>query len=398
MSSKQNAPIWTKRFISLFVVNITVFSVFYGLITTLPLYAIGVLQQSDKEAGLLLSAFLLSAIIVRPFSGKLLDIIGKKKMLVISLFFYFICTVLYIFIKPFALLLALRFFHGIWFSIITTAAGSLAADIVPLERKGTGLGYYTMSTNLAVVLGPFLGLLIVQYSDFDILFILLSILVLAGGLLALTLKTDDLPVAKTDGKFSFTLGDLFEKPALPIAAIGALIAFSYASVLSFLSVYAQQQGLIAVASWFYVVFAVAMIATRPLVGKIYDQKGSQYVIIPSFVFYSIGIAILAFVDSIGAFLVAGAFIGIGYGSLNTSLQALAVQSTSLERSGYATATYFTLFDLGIALGSYILGALVMKTSYPTIYLLCGGVAALTLVVYLLARGKLTQPHITLKRI
>ncbi len=116
MQQEGSTQIWTKRFISLFITNITVFFLFfYGLVTTLPLYTIGELHQTDKEAGLLLSGFLLSAIIVRPFSGKLLDVFGKKKLLVISIIGYFLCTVLYLFIHPFGLLLGLRFVQGIFF-------------------------------------------------------------------------------------------------------------------------------------------------------------------------------------------------------------------------------------------------------------------------------------------
>ena len=131
-------PIWTKSFISLFFTNISVFIVFYGLISALPLYAIGVLKRTDQEAGLLISIFLLSAVFIRPFTGKILDIVGKRKMLWISLGLYLLCTVLYYFIHAFEALLVLRFVQGVGFSIITTAAVSLAADIVPVARKGAG--------------------------------------------------------------------------------------------------------------------------------------------------------------------------------------------------------------------------------------------------------------------
>ncbi|WP_419185179.1 MFS transporter [Lysinibacillus sphaericus] len=388
MQQEENTQIWTKRFISLFLTNISVFFVFYGLVTTLPLYAIGELHQTDKEAGLLLSGFLLSAIIVRPFSGKLLDVFGKKKLLVLSIVGYFICTVLYLFIHPFGLLLGLRFIQGIFFSIITTAAGSLAADIIPAKRKGAGLGYFTMSTNLAVVIGPFIGLLLIQYSTFNVLFIVMSICILAGGILALTVNTDDLPKPVHEGKLTFKLNDLFERKALPVAAIASLVAFSYASVLSFLSVYAQQKDLMAVASLFYAVFAAAMLITRPYTGKLYDTKGPQFVIIPGIISFAIGLVMLAFVEGPMLFLSAAIFIGFGYGAVTTSLQALAVQSTAIQRSGYATATYFTMFDLGIALGSYILGMVAVQAGYASVYLSGAGLLGVVFIIYLLRLAKM----------
>lgn len=393
MQQEENTQIWTKRFISLFLTNISVFFVFYGLVTTLPLYAIGKLHQTDKEAGLLLSGFLLSAIIVRPFSGKLLDVFGKKKLLVLSIVGYFICTVLYLFIHPFGLLLGLRFIQGIFFSIITTAAGSLAADIVPAKRKGAGLGYFTMSTNLAVVIGPFIGLLLIQYSTFNVLFIVMSICILAGGILALTVNTDDLPKPAHEGKLTFKFDDLFERKALPVAAIASLVAFSYASVLSFLSVYAQQKDLMAVASLFYAVFAASMLITRPYTGKLYDTKGPQFVIIPGIISFAIGLVMLAFVEGPVLFLSAAIFVGFGYGAVTTSLQALAVQSTAIQRSGYATATYFTMFDLGIALGSYILGMVAVQAGYASVYLSGAGLLGVVFIIYLLRLAKMKPKKI-----
>lgn len=242
-------PIWTKSFISLFLTNLSVFIVFYGLVSTLPLYAKDALSRTDEEAGLLMTIFLLSAIIVRPFSGKLLDIVGKRRMLWISLFFYLICTVLYYFITPFEGLLALRFFQGVWFSIVTTAAGSLAADIVPVTRRGAGLGYFVMSTNLAVVVGPFIALFIIQTYSYDALFIIMSILMVIGAVVAVLIPDVKVEGAVTSSK-RFTLNDLFEKKAIPIALLASLIAFSYASVLSYLSIYAQEKGLLSLASFF----------------------------------------------------------------------------------------------------------------------------------------------------
>lgn len=393
MQQEESTQIWTKRFISLFLVNITVFFVFYGLVTTLPLYAIGVLHQTDKEAGLLISSFLLSAIIVRPFSGKLLDVFGKKKLLVLSLAGYFICTVLYLFINPFGLLLGLRFIQGIFFSIITTAVSSLAADIVPKSRKGTGLGYFAMSTNLAVVIGPFFGLLLIQYSSFDLLFIVMSVCVLVGGLLAASIHTDDLPKPAYKGKLTFTFSDLLERQALPIAAIASLVAFAYASVLSFLSVYAQQKDLMAVASFFYVVFAASMLITRPYTGKLYDTKGAQYVIIPGIITFAIGLVMLAFVSGPIWFLGSAILIGFGYGAITTSLLTLAMQSTANNRSSYATATYFTMFDIGIALGSYILGIVAVKFGYSAVYLTGAGVVGVVFIVYLLRLALIKRKNV-----
>jgi len=379
-------PIWTRPFISLFFTNISVFIVFYGLVTTLPLYAIGVLNRTDEEAGLLMTVFLLSAIVVRPFTGKILDIVGKRKMLWIGLVLYLICTILYYFIQPFAGLLVLRFVQGIWFSIITTSTISIAADIVPIKRRGAGLGYFSMSTNLAVVLGPLIALSIIQSYSFDVLFIALSIFMVIGVLTSLSAPSGVIP-EKCEVKGKMSIGDLFEKGAMPVALLGSFIALSYASVLSFLSIYAQEKGLLGLASTFFLVFAVIMLLTRPFTGRLFDEKGAQYVLIPGFIFFAIGLILLANMDSALSFLVAGAFIGFGYGALVPSLQTLAVQSTKHERSGYATATFFTFFDSGLAIGSFVLGLIALHFSYQYVYLTSGTLVLVVFILYMVIRRK-----------
>src|SRR5699024_7911118 len=311
--------------------------------------------RTDQEAGLLVSVFLLSAIIFRPLTGMILDKFGKRKMLWISLVLYLGCTILYNFIEPFGWLLALRFLHGIWFSIATTACGAIAADIVPSARRGAGLGYFMMSTNLAVVLGPFIGLTLIQLFSFDLLFIALSVLMTIGALLALSIPNNKLfaPV-KTKTKCKLSFNDFFELKALPIAVLASFVGLSYASILSYISIYAQQKELLDMTSPFFLVFAAVMLIARPFTGKIFDEKGSQYVLYPGLALFAIGLILLANMDSTITFLIAGTFVGLGYGSILPSLQTLAVQSTTIQRSGYATATFYTLFDTGIAVGSYIL--------------------------------------------
>lgn len=383
---KKKEPIWTKAFISLFATNFSIFIIFYGLVSALPLYATDILSRSDEDAGLLMTIFLISAIITRPFSGKILDLAGKRKMLWITLFLYLICTGLYYFVEPFHALLALRFIQGIFFSIATTAAGSLAADNIPISRRGAGLGYFTMSTNLAVVVGPLIALTLIQIFSYDIMFISLTILLIIGALTALMIPADKKPTTPLP-KSKLTWNDLFEKKALPVALIASLIAFAYASVLSYLSIYSQGKGLLHLTSSFFAVFAIAMLVTRPFTGRIFDEKGPKFIIIPGILSFIIGLILLAFTNSPSLFLFSGAFIGLGYGAVVPSFQTLAIQSTSHARSGYATATFFTFFDTGLAIGSYILGLIATLLGYQNLYLFSTIFLIIALVIFILRQKK-----------
>ncbi|PGT90570.1 MULTISPECIES: MFS transporter [Bacillaceae] len=387
MNHQEKQPIWTQGFISIFLSNFFIFVAFYGLLTSLPIYVVDELGRSSVDAGLIITIFMLSAIIVRPFSGKLIQDFGKKKTLMISMILFTVFSFMYLWVENYALLLVLRFVHGIWFSIASTATGAIAADIVPLKRRGEGLGYFAMSMNLAVVCGPFISLTLLQYVSFSILFLVLASLITIGVLFTAFSKMTEVKKSSPVEKKRLQFSDLIDQKALPIALVGSLVAFTYSSVLSFISMYAKDLDLIEAASYFFLVFAVAMIIARPFSGRLYDTKGPNVVIYPALVLFMIGLLLLSIAHNAFMLLFAGAFVGLGYGTVVPCFQTLAVQATDHHRSSHATATFFTLFDTGIATGSFVLGIVVAQLGYETLYLLTGLFLILVIFMYKLVQSR-----------
>lgn len=369
MSEKR--PIWTKNFINLSISTFFIFAVFYALLTFVPIYVMTDLEGSAAQAGLAVSVFLVSAIIVRFVAGMILEKYGKRRVLIISVLMFAISTVLYVFINDFTLLLLLRFFHGIWFSLVTTVAGAIAADIIPPERRGEGLGYYGIAMNLAVVAGPFIVLSLQPLLESRVIFMVLGVIMAIGFLCAFLVKIEEDGHVRPAEKRKLSLDDFLEKKSLPIATVGFLISFAYASIIAFISVYAESLGLIQTASFFFVVYAIAMLLVRPITGRIFDARGPSVVIIPSCVVFAIGLFSLAYTDSAWMLLLSGALVGLGYGTLLPSFQTLAIEAADKHRSGYATGTFFALYDSGIAVGSVSLGLIAGALGYSNLYLLLG---------------------------
>lgn len=366
MATAKKTPIWTLNFIWLFLTTFCIFIIFYGLFTLLPIYVVNELGGTTAQAGTTITAFLLSAILSRPFSGKIMDIFGKRKVLVACSLLFTTSTILYVFISNYILLIILRFFHGIWFSIITTATGSLAADITPESRRGEGLGYYMLAMNVGMVIGPFVALSLVNEISFKMIFIIFSFLMLIGFVSSLFIKVAT-TVLKTK-KLKLNLNDLFERKAVPISVLGSLISFGYASIVAFISIFAEKLDLIKSASFFFLVVVIAIIITRPIVGPLFDKKGPNVVMIPALLSFSLGLYILSITSTSTLLLMAAFFIGLGYGTLLPCLQAIAVSAAAKGRSGHATATFFTLFDIGLASGSFLLGLIVVHFGYSNLYM------------------------------
>ncbi|MFS0752189.1 MFS transporter [Oceanobacillus sp. 1P07AA] len=375
--------IWTKSFISISLVQLLIFLSFYALLTTLPIYVIDQLGGNEAEGGLVVTAMLLAAIIVRFFSAKLLDKIGKKQGLVISVTIYMITSFLYLFIESYTSLLVLRFFHGFSFGIITTATGAIAADIIPASRKGAGLGYFAMAMNVAVVLGPFIGLTLIQYVSFQTLFIILGVLMIVALINSMMVQVEESIVIKenTIKKQRLSIHDFIETRALPIAIIASLASLSYASVMSFISVYATSIGLASAASFFFLVFAAVMLITRPYIGRSFDLKGPRFVLLPCLTFFAIGLIALSITNSSWMLLLAAGLIGLGYGSILPGFQTIAIQTSPENRSSHATSTFFILYDLGIAIGSFVWGLIVSGIGFSNLYLVAAAIVIVALFLF-----------------
>src|SRR5699024_8268224 len=145
---------WTTNVVSISLTQILVFTAFYALLTTLPIYVIIQLGESQPNAGLVVTSMLIAAILFILFSAKILDILVKKKRLIISLILFTVTNLFYTCMNAFIPLLVLRFIHGISFGVVSTATPAIAAEIIPKSRKGAGMGYFAMAMNLAIVAGP----------------------------------------------------------------------------------------------------------------------------------------------------------------------------------------------------------------------------------------------------
>ena len=375
--------LWNRAFIFCVLNNLFLFTYYFALLAILPVYIMKDLGGTVKEAGLALTLFLISSILVRPFSGLISEKIGKKLSFRGSELFFVLFAFSYLCIDSMWSLSLVRFIHGIWFSILTTVTVPVANEFIPEHRKGEGMGYFVMSTNLGVVFGPLLALTITQYASFSVLFAILSGLITVGFIfcLCIPIHDEDSRSLVKPSLSSLTRHDIIEFRVLSVGMVALLTAFAYSSVMSFIAAYTETKQLMAYTSSFFLVFACSMILVRPWVGRWFDQKGASVVIYPSFILFAIGLAVVSQLNQPWVLWLSAVLIGIGYGTLFPCLQTVAIQSVPKQRIGHAISTYFTLFDLGLALGSVIMGVLIAYWGYAVTYLFCAMMTLVTLMVY-----------------
>lgn len=383
----QKPKLWTKDFIIVSSANFFLFLTFYVLMVTLTIYTMDNFHSSQAQAGLASSIFVLGAVLVRPIAGKKIDQIGRRKMLLGSLVLFLVASVFYLQVDSLSLLFIDRLVHGISFGLATTATGTIAADIIPNERRGEGTGYYAMSTNLAMAFGPFLGLFITQHFSYSFIFYAASLFAAFSLVASLFLFVPEASKEQILSPKGFNIRDYFEKRALPISILVGVAGFVYSSILSYLTSFAMEINLLDAASFFFVVFAIFLLISRPFTGRMFDVKGENAVIYPSLLLFAVGMVILSQSQHALTLLIAGAFIGVGYGTFQSSAQAISIKEAPANRMGLATSTFFTMYDLGIGLGPFMLGFLVPYTGFKGLFICTAILSFLLIAIYYMVHGK-----------
>ncbi len=384
----EKEQLWTRNFIMISLINFLGTLIFYLLIVVIAGFAVDEFGASTSTAGLVSSIFIVGSLLGRLLTGRVITSVGSKRTFQIGLIAFFITTCAYFIVFNLPVLITVRLLHGISFGIIGTTTGTLIAQIIPPSRRGEGIGYFSMSTVLATAIGPFIGILLTQNTDsFTSIFIFNAILVIVCVLMYFTVNLKNIKApAKTAApdaakEKGFKISNYIEPKAMPISIIVLYIGFAYSGVMSFLSFYSESIDLVEAGSFFFLVYAITILCTRPITGPLMDRKGANIVVYPALILFAIGMLLFSQATNSLIFLVAAGLIGIGNGNMNSIAQALAVKSTEPHRYGLATSTYFIFLDLGLGVGPYILGLIEPHTTYRTLFLAMVPVILFALVLY-----------------
>jgi MFS family permease len=275
------------------------------------------LYASTSQAGLVTGIFIVGSLIGRLLIGRFIESIGRKKTLFIGLILFILTLLLYFVNFGITFLLITRLLHGIAGGMVGTATGTIVAQIIPTTRKAEGIGYYfSMSATLATAIGPFIGIYMTQHTDFQMIFIFSLALGIISLLTALFVKVPALEVTVKPAEVKgFKLSNYIEPKALPIAVITLVVAFCYSSVLSFINFYAIEIDLVSTASFFFLVYSIAVLLSRPITGRLMDLKGANFIMYPGFIALAAGLFLLSSASISITLLLAGVLIGLGFGNM-----------------------------------------------------------------------------------
>jgi len=392
MNILNKSKLWTKDFILITVTTFFVFLTFYLLMTTLTMYSIEQFNASQTQAGLASSIFVIGALVARIVIGKYIEIIGRKKLLYGSLLLFLLSSIMYFAADRLTLLLIVRFVHGAAFGVASSTMATAVMSIIPKERLGEGTSYYSLSTPLATAIGPFLGIFITGHADFDMIFVACTVFSVLSIVVMLFAKVPVEPITKeqVDSMKGFKLQDFFEKKAIPMASLIFIMGIAYSGILSFINPYAIEINLTTAASFFFIIYAVFLLLSRPITGRILDSKGDNIIIYPALVLFTLGLIFLSQANAGWYMIAAGAFVALGYGTLFSCCQAIAVKNSPRHRVGLATSTYYIAMDAGSGIGPILIGIIVPLAGYRGMYMTMAVIVFLSILLYYFVHGRKTE--------
>lgn len=374
--------LWSPAFINYGISSGIFYMTHYVLVAALPIVITSELSGSDLDAGLAMTYFQIGTILCRLFAGRLIDGFNKRVVLLLSTALFFIIMGLFNFTTSLEAIFVLRGLHGVVFALGTTVMAALAVLVLPPNRKGEGINMFAIFSNVAMVLGPAIGLYALASYGSIALYLFLTIM--TGLVLVLSNSiplSKELAMPKPSTHKGWHISQFIEKRSLPWALMGLFIGFTYSGVLVFIPIELNSMGSGIWGSAFFAIFAVMIIISRPLVGKAYARYGSKYIIYPGLVLFILGLLALGIATTPLTIILTAPLLGLGYGAAQPAFQALAIQSAPIERAGVSTATYFLALDISVGAGSVILALLASAVGYQYLYMFTAVTMIVALALY-----------------
>ena len=357
------------------VANFMLFFGFWLLIPVLPFYLSEVFQCSSSSIGLILCCYTVSALCMRPFSGYLLDAFARKPLYLLAYFVFTSMFLGYILAGTLAMFIALRIVHGLAFGTVTVGGNTLVIDIMPSFRRGEGLGYFGLTNNLAMSIGPMVGLFMHNsHCSFTTIFACALAASCIGICSASLVKTSYRPAVKRP---PISLDRFILIKGIPAGIVLLLISIPYGMTTNYVAMYAQQIGLKAETGFFFTWMAVGMAFSRILSGKWVDKGYITQAISTGFYLVVTCFFLLAFCSNIIAwspsvcswlFFLTALGLGIGFGIMFPAYNTLFVNLAPNNQRGTATSTYLTSWDVGIGIGMLTGGYIAHISTFDKAYL------------------------------
>lgn len=354
-----SAKLWNHEYLKVMTCNFLLFFAFYLLTPLLPIYLDEQFGANKDTIGLVLSGYVVATLLVRPFSGFVVDSFDRKTVLTICFFVFFICFTGYIGAGTLLMFAIVRTLHGIPFGSATVANSTVAIDVLPSERRNEGLGYYGLSNNIAMAVAPSIGIYIYHAtSNFTLLFWLSLGLAFLGFLCSTRVKLPRRP--KVASKPVLSLDHFFLGRAWLLAVNILFFGLCWGIMSNYVAIYGKQQlGITDGTGIFFMILSGGLVLSRLFGAKSLRAGRMTRNASVGVVLSMLGYGIFAFVATPWSYYLSALLIGLGNGQMYPAFLNMFVKVARHDQRGTANSSILISWDLGMGIG-ILLGGFVAE--------------------------------------
>lgn len=397
--------LFTRSYMFILAANFLLFFGFWLLIPVLPFYLKETYNCPEAMLGAILCCYTVSGLCVRPFSGFLMDKFPRKPIYILC---YFICASIFLGYMTAGVLtwfIILRALHGIAFSSVTVGGNTLCVDITPSSRRGEALGYYGLTNNTAMALGPMTGLFMHDHVSYEGIFITGMLFSIIGLLCAFCVKarTPESIIARklekqqtgkdpVSSQKKLSLDRFILLKGIPVSISLLMLSIPYGATTNFVAMYAREINLDVPSGFFFTLMAVGMGASRLVAGKKVDQGYitqcihiGLYPVILAFFMLSMCRFIAPENINIAecTFFAVPLLLGIGFGIIFPAMNTLYINLAPNNKRATATSTYLTAWDVGIGIGIASSGIIAQHFTFYMVYLIGSILCTVSLIFFVI---------------
>lgn len=342
--------IWNKKFVLMFITNFLMMATFYASVPIIPIYC-QELGITGSQIGIVLTAMSVTTVLFRPFAGYILDNFNRYRVYLLFLALFCLPFLGFVVFPFFGALVAIRLYMGIVYSVCGSATMTLAGDVLPPTKVSQGVNRFALTISLGMAAGPFIGIQVQNHLSSKASFIVLFVLTVIA-LICVSFCRVKYPKVE---RRKFSLSSAFYKPALPFMFNMIFIMIPFGAVIAYSSIFAQEKGLSNVIPFFYIFLVAGMLLSKFSTQRMIDAGKHKILVVISLIVLLVTMASYFFMSTPVHLLLAGFLLGLGYGILQPLFQSFVTGTTPVPKRGAANATYLLSYDIGIGIGSLLMG-------------------------------------------
>ncbi len=378
---QQTERLWNSNYVKVWLANFMIFFSFMIVTPLLPLYLSDTYQADKDTIGFVLSGYTLTALLVRPIAGFLVDSFSRRMVLLTCYFLFFACFAGYLIAGTMTLFTLVRTLHGAPMGSVTVANSTCAIDVLPSSRRAEGIGYYGLSNNLATSIAPTAGLLVYDYvGNYDVLFIIA--LCTAGLGFAINYSVHFPTKEVVPNKSPLSLDRFFLGKGWSEGVVMSCVGLSYGVLATYLAIYGKEElGMNTGTGAWFAILCAGLILSR-LVGARSLRQGKVVENVSRGILLSVfGYLLFASVKEPIGFYGAALIIGLGNGHIWPGMQIMFINLAPNNKRGTANSTQLTCWDIGVGIGVVLGGMIIHATGYSATFWFAFAVNAFGVLFY-----------------